>query len=152
MYLLENSTAYVKSWNRVNYWDALWLNMETGALLFQAEQDECENRRLPWVRKHLPAKTRGGSGGGWASPLATKIQYLSLQVWHRATLLLTRHTVAVFTWVSLSHSYHAGDTRLFFCEPVSWEKSHLQATRFLVSSLKLEIFDPLIGGSVSAGV
>lgn len=63
MYLLENSTAYVESRNRVNYRDILCLNLEAGALLFEAEQDECE------PEAPMGKKTSASQNKGWGDEL-----------------------------------------------------------------------------------
>lgn len=58
MYLLENSTAYAESRNKVNYQDTLCLNLEAGALLFEAEQDERESK-APMGKKTSASQNKG---------------------------------------------------------------------------------------------
>lgn len=153
MYLLENSIAYVKNRNRVIYCDILCLNLEAGAL-FKAEQDECEPE-APMGKKTSASQNK--RWGGWASPLATEIQYLGLQEWHRATLLITHHqcledTVAVQVFCTFTHSYTAEDAMallLWTCILGQVTPAGYKVLSFLI---ELEILDSSMWLSVGVSV
>lgn len=71
VYLLENSSAHVECRKRVNYWDILCLNLEAGALLFQAEQDECEPEAP--MGKKTSASQNKGRGASFSSGLGNTV-------------------------------------------------------------------------------
>lgn len=60
---LKTEQLLWKSWNRVNYWDPLCLNLEDRALLSEAEQDECEPE-APLGPKTSASQNKGVLRGG----------------------------------------------------------------------------------------
>lgn len=109
-HLLENGTARVKSRNGVNYWDVLCLNLEAGALLFQARQDGCE------PEAPMGSKTSASQNKGWGLSISTG------------------HTNTVFKPAGLTRSYATAPSSSWFAFllPIHTEEdaiAHLWWTR-----------------------